>query len=148
MLYNIELQLCSTLVRINFLMNFDFWQVTFIFYGWVILMPWTTRSNHWALRRVAICEIVSNCSNKPFNTEWIAISCYRHSSCSIEKTVAHYFTLLHGASQTMWWFSCIKLELIDWLNIPMQSWSWMFMDTDRLRSDVSHITFQFSPWLY
>ncbi len=51
------------------------------------------------IRRVAICEIVSNCVNRPFNTEWIAISCYRGCSCSIEKLL---LTISHSSMVLTW----------------------------------------------
>ena len=49
------------------------------------------KSNLREHKRVVICEIVSNCLNRPFNTEWIAISCYLGCSCSIEKLLLSLF---------------------------------------------------------
>ncbi len=49
--------------------------------------------------RVAECGTV----NWLFNTEWIAIWCCGRCLCSTEKTVAHYFALIHDVSLSEIW---------------------------------------------
>ena len=78
------------------------WYSQWIVRIWINTLSYRTRTRTLnvmtpGLRRVAICEIVSNCLNRPFNKEWIAISCYRGCSCSIDKlllTISHFSMVL------------------------------------------------------